>query len=88
MKRTIRLTESDLKNMITETVKRVLREDSRDIDDDRISQKQIVQLDKIADTIAYIANNTSYEAGLLFQAADNIRNKKIKPPYTALIHSK
>ena len=41
-------------------------------DDDRISQKQIAQLDKIANTIADIANNTNDEAELLFQAADCI----------------
>lgn len=92
MKQTIKLRESELKRMIAESVKRVLREHSRDIDDDnyfggglpdryfdddapdddRISQKQIAQLDNIADVIADIANNTSVEAKLLFQAADNI----------------
>jgi hypothetical protein len=92
MKQTIKLRESELKRMIAESVKRVLREHSRDIDDDnyfggglpdryfdddapdddRISQKQIAQLDNIADVIADIANNTSDEAELLFQAADNI----------------
>ena len=41
-------------------------------DDDRISQKQIAQLNNIADVIADIANNTSDEAELLFQAADCI----------------
>ena len=41
-------------------------------DDDRISQKQIAQLDNIANTIADIANNTNDEAELLFQAADCI----------------
>lgn len=92
MKQTIKLRESELKRMIAESVRRVLREHSRDIDDDnyfggglpdkyfdddapdddRISQKQITQLDNIADVIADIANNTSDEAELLFQAADNI----------------
>ena len=92
MKQTIKLRESELKRMIAESVKRVLREHSRDIDDDnyfggglpdryfdddapdddRISQKQITQLDNIADAIADIANNTSDEAELLFQAIDNI----------------
>ena len=92
MKRTIKVRESELKQMIAESVKRVLMEHSRDIDDDnyfggglpdryfdddapdddRISQKQITQLDNIADAIADIANNTSDEAELLFQAADNI----------------
>ena len=91
-KRLIRLTESDLHRIVKESVNRVLREDSRDIDDDnyfggglpdryfdddapdddRISQKQIAQLDNIANTIADIANNTSDEAELLFQAADCI----------------
>jgi len=42
------------------------------INDDRISQKQIVQLDNIAKTIADIANNTSDDTGLLFQAVDSI----------------
>lgn len=42
------------------------------LDNDRISQKQIAQLDNIANTIADIANNTSDEAELLFQAADCI----------------
>jgi len=41
-------------------------------DNDRISQKQIAQLDNIVNTIADIANNTSDEAELLFQAADCI----------------
>ena len=94
MKRTIKLRESELKRMIAESVKRVMREHSRDIDDDNyfggglpdryfddyddvpeddsISQKQITQLDNIADAIADIANNTSDEAELLFQAVDNI----------------
>ena len=93
MKRAIKLGESELKRTISESVRRVLKEYSRDIDDDnyfggglpdryfdyddapdddRISQKQIAQLDNIADTIADIANNTSDETELLFQAADNI----------------
>ena len=92
MKQTIKLRESELRRMIAESVKRVLREHSRDIDDDnyfggglpdryfdddapdddRISQKQIAQLDNITDVIADIANNTSDETELLFQAADNI----------------
>ena len=91
-KKIIRLTESDLHQIVKESVNRVLRENSRDIDDDnyfggglpnryfdddapdddRISQKQIGQLDNIANTIAEIANNTSDEAELLFQAADCI----------------
>lgn len=41
-------------------------------DDDRISQKQIAQLDNISNTIADIANNTSDETHLLFQAVDCI----------------
>ena len=92
MKQTIKLRETELRRMIAESVRRGLREHSRDIDDDnyfggglpdryfdddapeddRISQKQIAQLDNIADVIADIANNTSDEAELLFQAADNI----------------
>lgn len=92
MKRKIRLTESDIHRIVKESVKRVLREDSRDIDDDnyfggglpdryfdddapdddRISQKQIAQLDNISNTIADIANNTSDETDLLFQAVDCI----------------
>jgi len=46
--------------------------DSDAPDDDRISQNQIAQLDNIADIIADIANNTSDETELLFQAADCI----------------
>lgn len=87
-KKLVRLTESDLHRIVKESVKRVLREDGRDIYDDndfgvglpdgyfddygRISQKQITQLDNIANTIADIANNTSDDARLLFQAADCI----------------
>jgi len=93
-KKLIRLTESDLHRIVKESVDRVLREDSRDIDDDnyfggglpdryfndyddaldddRITPKQIAQLGEIMNTIADIANNTSDEAGLLFQAADCI----------------
>lgn len=41
-------------------------------DNDRISQKQISQLDDIAETIADIANNTSDDTDLLFQALDCI----------------
>jgi len=41
-------------------------------DDDRISQKQIGQLDNIANAIAEIANNTNDDAELLFQAVDCI----------------
>lgn len=41
-------------------------------DNDRISQKQIAQLDNISNTIADIANNTSDETHLLFQAVDCI----------------
>ena len=93
MNQTIKLRESELRRVIAESVKRVLREHSRDIDDDnyfggglpdryfdyddapdddRISQKQIAQLDNIADTIADIANNTSDEADLLYQAVQCI----------------
>ena len=93
-KKLIRLTEQDLNRMVKASVNRVLREDSRDIDDDsyfggglpdryfddyddapdndRISQKQISQLDDIAETIADIANNTSDDTDLLFQAVDCI----------------
>ena len=93
-KKLIRLTEQDLNRMVKASVNRVLREDSRDIDDDsyfggglsdryfddyddaldndRISQKQISQLDDIAETIADIANNTSDDTDLLFQALDCI----------------
>ena len=92
MKHRVRLTESDLHRIVKESVKRVLKENSRDIDDDnyfggglpdryfdddapdddRISQKQIGQLDNFAQAIADIANNTSDEAGLLYQAVDCI----------------
>lgn len=93
-KKLIRLTEQDLNRMVKASVNRVLREDSRDIDDDsyfggglsdryfddyddaldndRISQKQISKLDDIAETIADIANNTSDDTDLLFQALDCI----------------
>ena len=91
-KKLIRLTEQDLHRIVKESAKRVLRENSIDIDDDnyfggdlpdryldddapdddRISQKQIAQLDNISNTIADIANNTSDETHLLFQAVDCI----------------
>lgn len=91
-KKLIRLTENDLHRIVKESAKRVLRENSIDIDDDnyfggglpdryldddapdddRISQKQIAQLDNISNTIADIANNTSDETHLLFQAVDCI----------------
>lgn len=91
-KNLIRLTEQDIHRIVKESVNRLLREDSRDIDDDnyfggglpdryfdydapdndRISQKQIVQLDNIANTIADIANNTSDDTDLLFQAVETI----------------
>lgn len=93
-KELIRLTEQDLHKIVKESVNRVLKEGSRDIDDDnyfggglpdsyfdddapnndRISQKEIAQLDNIANTIADIANNTSDETDLLFQAVDCIDN--------------
>ena len=60
-------------------------------DDDRISKNQIAQLDNIANTIANIANNTSDEAELLFQAADCIdkftsryKKQEIKQPSSQL----
>ena len=91
-KKLIRLTEQDLHRIVKESAKRVLRENSIDIDDDnyfggdlpdryldddapdddRISQKQIAQLDNISNTIADIANDASDEAHLLFQAVDCI----------------
>ena len=91
-KKLIKLTENDLHRIVKESAKRVLRENSIDIDDDnyfggdlpdryldddapdddRISQKQITQLDNISNTIADIANNTSDETHLLFQAVDCI----------------
>lgn len=61
--------------------------DDNAFDDDRISQKQIAQLDNIANTIADIANNTSDDTELLFQAADCIdkftsryKKQEIKQP--------
>ena len=94
MRHRVRLTETSLRRIVKESVKRVLREYSRDIDDDnyfggglpdryfdddddapdddRISQKQIGQLDNLAQAIADIANNTSDETGLLYQAIDCI----------------
>lgn len=92
-KKLIRLTEQDLYRIVKESAKKVLRENSIDIDDDnyfggdlpdrylddddapdddRISQKQIAQLDNISNTIADIANNISDETHLLFQAVDCI----------------
>ena len=91
-KKLIKLTENDLHRIVKESAKRVLRENSINIDDDnyfggdlpdryldddapdddRISQKQIAQLDNISNTIADIANNTSDETHLLFQAVDCI----------------
>ena len=91
-KKLIRLTESELKHIISESVRRVLREE-RDIDDDnyfggglsdnyfddgdatdtgRISKSEIAQLDNVTDTIFDIANNTSDDAELLYQAGDCI----------------
>lgn len=93
MKQTIKLRESELKRMIAESAKRVLREYGRDIDDDnyfggglpdsyfdndgpndtdRISKEQLAQLDNIADMIADIANNTSDDADLLYEAINKI----------------
>jgi len=43
-------------------------------DNDRISQEQISQLDNIANMISDIANNTSDETDLLFQAVECIDN--------------
>lgn len=41
-------------------------------DNDRISKKEINQLETIADTIANIANNTSDDASLLYEAINCI----------------
>lgn len=91
-KQTIKLRESELKRIVAESVKRILREYGRDIDDDtyfggglpdrysddfppdsdRISKKQLTQLDKITDMIADIANNASEDTKLLYQAIDKI----------------
>lgn len=73
-KKLIRLTESDIHRIVKESVNRVLRENSDGDapDNDRISQKQIGQLDNIANAIAEIANNTSDDTELLFQAAECI----------------
>ena len=91
-KKLIKLTEQDLHRIVKESVNIVLREDSRDIDDDnyfggglpdryfdddtldddRISQKHIAQLDSIENTISDIANNTSDDSSLLYQALDCI----------------
>lgn len=87
----IRLTESDLKNIIKESVNKILKEYDEDIDNyyggglpdknsvdddfidsDRISKKDINKLENIADAIADIANNTSDDASLLYQAINNI----------------
>lgn len=86
----LKLTENKLKQIVAESVKKVLRE-YRDIDDDnyyggglpdkyfdddyapdtsRITKKELKQLDSISKTIADIANNTSDETDLLFQAVE------------------
>lgn len=42
------------------------------LDNDKISKKEINQLETIADTIANIANNTSDDASLLYEAINCI----------------
>lgn len=86
----ISLSESDLKNIIKESVNKILKEydenidnyyggglpdkqfDDDFIDSDRISKEDINKLENIADTIADIANNTSDDVSLLYQAINNI----------------
>ena len=85
--KTFKLTESDLHNIIKKSVARMLKENedsyyggglpSHYFDDDkpendRISQEQLASLDKISEAIADIANNTSDEADLLYQAVQCI----------------
>ena len=86
--KTFKLTESDLHNIIKKSVTRILKENedsyyggglpSHYFDDDdkpendRISQEQLASLDKISEAIADIANNTSDEADLLYQAVQCI----------------
>lgn len=83
-KQTIRLSESKLRGIIREAVKNALTEDNftevlsnpfndpDEPEDNRISAKQLKVLDNIADTIADIANNTSENADLLFDAINSI----------------
>ena len=89
-KKVIRITDGDLKEIIKESVKVVLKEYNRDIDMDnyyggglpdkyfdnddvpdsgRITQKELTELNSIAEAIYNIANNTSDDASLLYQAA-------------------
>lgn len=83
---TYRLTESRLCGMIREAVKGALTEGetteimsnpfsnphSDEPQNDRINTKQLKVLDNIVDTIAGIANNTSENTDLLFDAMNSI----------------
>lgn len=93
-KKLVKLTEGDLHNIIKESVNKVLKENSIDIDNDsyfggglpdryfddddyvpdndRISKKEINQLETIADTIMDLANKTSGDTSLLYNAVDCI----------------
>ena len=95
-KKLIRLTESDLHNIIKESVNKLLKEyGSRDIDDDnyfggglpnrffddeepeqqtldKITPKQISQLENCVQIIADIGNNISDDTENLFKATDLI----------------
>lgn len=84
--------ENELKQIVAESVKKVLKEtsiendsyfggglpdkyfDDNDYvpDNDRISKKEINQLETTANTIANIANNTSDDASLLYEAVNSI----------------
>lgn len=86
--KTFKLTESDLHNIIKKSVTRMLKEnedsyyggglpshyldDDEPIENDRISQEQLVNLDKMSKTIADIANNINGDTDLLFQAVQCI----------------
>ena len=50
-KNTIRLTESELKNIITESVKRILKEDFYDFDYD---SDELSQFDRVMDADEYL----------------------------------
>jgi hypothetical protein len=80
-----RLTESRLRGMIHEAVKNILRENNftefdnysgfpveEKPNNDKITTKQIKQLNTIVNSIAGIANNTSENTDLLFNAINNI----------------
>ena len=56
-KNTIRLTESELKNIITESVKRILKEDFYDFDYD---SDELSQFDRVMDADEYLKNEVDF----------------------------